>query len=190
MRFVLSEYDFGCTKKAASLQSMIIYSTDNQYSHLMLSYSSISRNQYLSFLLMKQNGGYNIKLIMAGILFAILWASASAATKQHYNPHNHLFDGIFLLPFLLAFYAGRKKVHDSRSIAGILWFALPVSIGAVQWWLFLLRDNPVKAAFWLFLCPVFGFMIAALTLKEPISFFTFIGVALVVAGLYIIQKKK
>ena len=68
--------------------------------------------------------------------------------------------------------------------------AIPVSIGAVQLWLYLLRDNPVKASFWLFLCPVFGFIIAAITLHEPISLYTFIGVLLVIGGLYMVQKKK
>ena len=106
------------------------------------------------------------------------------------NGWQTLFGGIFLLPFLFAYYKTGKNVYDIKSIGGILWLAFPVSIGAVQLWLYLLRDNPVKASFWLFLCPVFGFIIAAVVLKEPISFYTFIGVALVIFGLYIVQKKK
>ena len=106
------------------------------------------------------------------------------------NGWQTLFGGIFLLPFLWMFYDGSKNVYDIKSIGGILWLALPVSIGAVQLWLYLLKDNPVKASFWLFLCPVFGFMIAAVMLKEPVSWYTFIGVALVIAGLYIVQRKK
>jgi probable blue pigment (indigoidine) exporter len=106
------------------------------------------------------------------------------------NGWQTLFGGIFLLPFLFLTYDSSKNIYDVKSIGGILWLAIPVSIGAVQSWLYLLKDNPVKASFWLFLCPVFGFMIAALMLKEPVSFYTFIGVALVIAGLYIIQKKK
>jgi probable blue pigment (indigoidine) exporter len=106
------------------------------------------------------------------------------------NGWQTLIGGIFLLPFLFAFYDAGKNVYDLKSIGGMLWLALPVSIGAVQLWLYLLRDNPVKASFWLFLCPVFGFIIAAVTLNEPISLYTFIGVALVIAGLYIVQKKK
>ena len=106
------------------------------------------------------------------------------------NGWQTLFGGIFLLPFLFAFYDADKNVCDIKAIGGILWLALPVSIGAVQLWLYLLRDNPVKASFWLFLCPVFGFIIAALTLHEPISWYTLVGVALVIAGLYMVQKKK
>ena len=106
------------------------------------------------------------------------------------NGWQTLLGGIFLLPFLIYFYDKNKNVYDIKSIGGILWLAVPVSIGVVQLWLYLLRDNPVKASFWLFLCPVFGFIIAALTLHEPISLYTFAGVALVIAGLYIVQKKK
>jgi probable blue pigment (indigoidine) exporter len=106
------------------------------------------------------------------------------------NGWQTLFGGIFLLPFLFAFYDGGKNVYDVKSIGGILWLAFPVSIGAVQLWLFLLKDNPVKAAFWLFLCPVFGFAIASFTLHEPVGLYTFTGVALVIAGLYIVQGSK
>ncbi len=106
------------------------------------------------------------------------------------NGWQTLFGGVFLLPFLFAFYDAGKNVYDSKAIGGMLWLAIPVSIGAVQLWLYLLKDNPVKASFWLFLCPVFGFAIAAILLKEPLSLFTLAGVALVIAGLYIIQKKK
>lgn len=106
------------------------------------------------------------------------------------NGWQTLFGGIFLLPFLFAFYDATKNIYDVKSIGGILWLALPVSIGAVQLWLYLLRDNPVKASFWLFLCPVFGFTIAAFMLHEPVSIYTFIGVILVITGLYIVQRKK
>jgi probable blue pigment (indigoidine) exporter len=105
------------------------------------------------------------------------------------NGWQTLFGGLFLLPLLFAFYIKSKNVYDVKSAGGILWLAIPVSIGAVQLWLYLLRDNPVKASFWLFLCPVFGFIMAAFLLNEPISWYTFSGVALVIAGLYIIQKK-
>ena len=106
------------------------------------------------------------------------------------NGWQTLLGGIFLLPFLFIFYDKSKNIYDLKWISCVLWLAIPVSIGAVQLWLYLLRDNPVKASFWLFLCPVFGFVIAAILMKEPISTYTFIGVAFVIAGLYLVQKKK
>lgn len=106
------------------------------------------------------------------------------------NGWQTLIGGIFLLPFLFIFYNADKNIYDASSIGGTLWLAIPVSIGAVLLWLYLLKDNPVKASFWLFLCPVFGFLIAAVMLKEPLSFYTLTGVILVIAGLYIVQRKK
>jgi drug/metabolite transporter (DMT)-like permease len=106
------------------------------------------------------------------------------------NGWQTLIGGIFLLPFLIFFYDKDKNVYNIKSIGSILWLAVPVSIVAVQLWLYLLRDNPVKASFWLFLCPVFGFIIAAFTLHEPVSLYTVAGIILVIGGLYIIQRKK
>lgn len=106
------------------------------------------------------------------------------------NGWQTVLGGIFLLPFLFIFYDTSKNNFDIKWIGAVLWLAIPVSIGAVQLWLYLLRDNPVKASFWLFLCPVSGFIIAALLMKEPISVYTFIGVTFVIAGLYLVQKKK
>lgn len=106
------------------------------------------------------------------------------------NGWQTLIGGVFLLPFLFLFYDSTKNSFDTRWISCVLWLAIPVSIGAVQLWLYLLKDNPVKASFWLFLCPVFGFIIAGIVMKEPISLYTLIGVLFVIAGLYLVQKKK
>ncbi|MBI2729709.1 MAG: DMT family transporter [Sphingobacteriales bacterium] len=106
------------------------------------------------------------------------------------NGWQTLIGGVLLMPFLFYFYDGHKNIYDIKSLGGILWLAVPVSIGAVQLWLFLLKDNPVKASFWLYLSPIFGFIIAALTLHEPIGLYTMFGVMLVIGGLYIVQRKK
>lgn len=106
------------------------------------------------------------------------------------NGWQTLLGGVFLLPLAAIFYDSSMNQFDTRWIASVGWLALPVSIGAVQLWLYLLKDNPVKASFWLFLTPVFGFVIAAVMLHEPISMYTLMGVAFVIAGLYLVQKKK
>lgn len=106
------------------------------------------------------------------------------------NGWQTLFGAIFTLPFFLYFFDRDANAFSSLTIGSILWLAIPVSIGAVQLWMFLLKDNPVKASFWLFLCPIFGIWIAAVLLGEPVSAHTFIGVAMVLAGLYIVERKK
>jgi len=106
------------------------------------------------------------------------------------NGWQTLLGGIFLLPFAVWAYKPARNVWDMRSIGAVLWLAIPVSIGAVQLWLYLLRDDAAKASFWLFLCPVSGFLIAHMVMKEPIGVYTISGMALVIAGLYLVQTKK
>jgi drug/metabolite transporter (DMT)-like permease len=100
------------------------------------------------------------------------------------NGWQTLLGGIFLLPVLLLTYKHTRNDFDFHFWSGTLWLAIPVSIGAVQCWMRLLKDNAAKASYWLFLCPVFGFIIAAVLLKEPLSMYTAAGVGLVLIGLY------
>jgi drug/metabolite transporter (DMT)-like permease len=96
--------------------------------------------------------------------------------------------GLFLLPVSLFFYKKGSNHFDITFWQCVSWLAIPVSIFAVQIWLWLLKTNAVRAGLWLFLCPLFGFMFAAWLLDEPISVFTFIGVALVIIGLLISRQ--
>ena len=93
--------------------------------------------------------------------------------------------GIFLMPLLLFTYKHSANQFDFHFWSGTLWLVLPVSIGAVQCWLYLSKENAARASYWLFLCPVFGFMISAWLLHEPLSWFTATGVLLVLGGLYL-----
>lgn len=105
------------------------------------------------------------------------------------NGWQTILGGVFLLPVLLFTYQHDKNIFDIKFFGSVAWLAIPVSIGAVQCWLWLLTTNPVKASYWLFLCPVFGFIIASFTLHEPLGLYTLTGVLLVVTGLYIIQQQ-
>jgi drug/metabolite transporter (DMT)-like permease len=100
------------------------------------------------------------------------------------NGWQTLLGGVFLVPLLLLTYKSEKNRYDFNFWSGTFWLILPVSIGAVQCWLYLLRVNATKASYWLFLCPIFGFLISSILLKEPLSWFTAVGVILVLAGLY------
>ena len=104
------------------------------------------------------------------------------------NGWQTLIGGVLLIPVLLLTYKNELNHFNLNFFSGVLWLAVPVSIAAVQLWLWLLKRNPVTASYWLFLCPVFGFMIASISLEEPITFYTLFGVMLVIGGLYTVQK--
>lgn len=101
-----------------------------------------------------------------------------------------LLGGILLIPMTLFFTDWTNNTYDLRFWGSVFWLVIPVSIGAVQLWLYLLKKDPVKASLWLFLCPIFGFVYAALLLKEPITFYTCVGTLLVILGLYLAQREK
>jgi drug/metabolite transporter (DMT)-like permease len=106
------------------------------------------------------------------------------------NGWQTLLGGVFLLPFAAFTYDGVLNVWDWRSIGAVLWLAIPVSIVAVQLWLYLLKDNAAQASFWLFLCPVSGFFIAHAVMGEVIGLYTVGGMAMVIGGLYLVQVKR
>lgn len=110
------------------------------------------------------------------------------------NGWQTLLGGLFLLPVTLFFYKSSANHFESNFWYSVLWLAVPVSIFAVQLWLWLLRQNPVRAGLWLFLCPPFGFALAAWIMKDVISTYTIVGVLLVSGGLLLsrirFSKKK
>lgn len=108
------------------------------------------------------------------------------------NGWQTLFGGLFLLPFALFFYKPSSNHLDKSFWYAVGWLAIPVSIFAVQLWMWLLQVNPVKAGLWLFLCPLFGFVFAVWWMKDTVSIYTITGVSMVISGLILskINTKK
>ncbi|WP_350340068.1 DMT family transporter [Paraflavitalea speifideaquila] len=138
---------------------------------------------------------FGISLLMGSMLvysIGILYFSRQQWSDLHIltiNGWQTLLGGIFLLPAAAITYNPARNVWDMHFAGSVLWLAIPVSIVAVQLWLYLLRDNAVKASFWLFLCPVSGYLIANVLMKEPIGLYAIAGMLLVIAGLYLVQRK-
>lgn len=139
---------------------------------------------------------FGISLLMGSMFvysIGVLYFSRQQWSDLHIltiNGWQTLLGGIFLLPAAAITYNPAKNVWDRHFVGSVLWLAIPVSIVAVQLWLYLLRDNAVKASFWLFLCPVSGYIIANVLMKEPIGLYAIAGMLLVIAGLYLVQRKK
>jgi drug/metabolite transporter (DMT)-like permease len=94
-----------------------------------------------------------------------------------------LIGGALLLPLTL-YFEGSETQYDTRFWMSLAWLVIPVSIGAVQLWLYLLKEDAVRASLWLFLCPIFGLGYASLLLSEPFTLYTAIGAVLVLISLY------
>jgi drug/metabolite transporter (DMT)-like permease len=105
------------------------------------------------------------------------------------NGWQTLIGGVLLFPFALFHFDQPLNHFDVEFWIAVLWLAIPVSIVAVQLWLWLLKADALKAGMWLFLCPISGFIIAALIMGDPISMYTLSGVVLVLLGLFISQRK-
>ena len=99
------------------------------------------------------------------------------------NGWQTLLGGLFLLPFTLFFYKAEANHFTDTFWLAVGWLAIPVSIFAVQLWLWLLQTNAVRAGLWLFLCPLFGFVFAAWWMKDSINMYTIAGTAMVIVGL-------
>jgi drug/metabolite transporter (DMT)-like permease len=98
------------------------------------------------------------------------------------------FGGIFLLP--LTFLLHKTENHfDSNFYFSLLWLIFPVSVLAVSLWLWLLKQNTLKASYFLFLCPIFGFTYASFFLGEPFTIYTFCGLVLVLGALGLGQRR-
>ena len=100
-----------------------------------------------------------------------------------------LFGGIILLPFTSFLFDTTANEFNTTFWFSVLWLVIPVSIIAVQIWLYLLKAEPTKASLWLFLCPIFGFLYSYLLTGEPITTYTIVGTILVIIGLYLGKKE-
>jgi drug/metabolite transporter (DMT)-like permease len=98
-----------------------------------------------------------------------------------------LLGGLMLIPFAVFFHSLENQ-FDFRFWFSIGWLVLPVSVGAVQLWLYLLKTDAVRASLWLFLCPIFGLLYAAWLLAEPVTSYTIAGLVLVLLALILGQR--
>jgi drug/metabolite transporter (DMT)-like permease len=110
-------------------------------------------------------------------------------TRTAINGWQVFLGGILMLPLTFLMHNSPNN-YDLTFLLSEIWLIVPVSIIAVNLWLYLLKVDAVKASFFLFLCPIFGFTYSYFLLNEPITYHTFLGTALVIVGLYVGQREK
>jgi drug/metabolite transporter (DMT)-like permease len=132
-------------------------------------------------------------LILSMVMYslgAVYYSSVSwTLSRTVINGWQVLIAGFLLLPLTLSFEGGNTS-FDVRFWLSVAWLVIPVSIGAVQLWLSLLKEDPVHASLWLFLCPVFGIAYSWLLLSEPFTLYTLFGTILVMISLYEGQRRR
>jgi len=136
-----------------------------------------------------------------GILILLVGVVAVSAATVYYagiswrlpnlviNGWQVLLGGLTLLPVTLLTADFSTAQYDLRFWGAVWWLILPVSVGALQLWFFLIRQDPVRASLFLYLCPIFGFVYSYVLLGEPITGYTMVGTMLVIAGLWLGRKK-
>jgi len=116
--------------------------------------------------------------------------SWNGLTRLTINGWQVLLGGVFLLPATMLVYRVGLNTWDIKGLGAIAWLAIPVSVAAVSLWLFLLHEDAERSSFWLFLCPVFGFILSNIFTHEPLTLFTLAGMLLVIGGIYWQQQAK
>lgn len=130
-----------------------------------------------------------------GLVLLIIYITAYALSSVYFSSikptlTNAVFNiwqvftgGILLLPFCWLFQGQHIQHQDLNLVVSLAWMIIVLSFVANQLWLYLIRIDTVKAAAWLYLTPVFGYLLGYIFFKETITFYTLTGTALVITGL-------
>ncbi len=101
-----------------------------------------------------------------------------------------LFGGIGLLLVGATFAGWMPFVITVKGMCMFLYLAFLSATGFVLW-NFVMKYNKVgKVSMFLFLIPIFGVFLSAVLLKEALSFYVFLGLALVVFGIIVVNFEK
>ena len=95
-----------------------------------------------------------------------------------------LFGALFIFPLVALTFRPAANHWAASTWASVLWLAIVVSIVAVRLWLWLVKVDAARSSYWLFLCPVFGFLVSNVFTHEQITGYTLGGMAMVIAGIW------
>lgn len=133
----------------------------------------------------------------SGILLLILAMISMAVGSLVYKKANlqlpnlvinawQVFIGGILLIIPTLFFESEKPINvDIHLVEYLLWSVFGLSIISMGLWFYLLKQDAVRANNWLLLNPVTGYILAAIVLGEPITWYAVIATVIVLLGLYL-----
>lgn len=143
-------------------------------------------------------GAHDTPLGILLILLANVFLTAGTVLFKRWQPAEHLtvVNGVQLLaasaavlaPSLL--FENLAGIHLAADVLVAFGFlVVGVSLGAMTIWFFMLRSgDAARASSYFFLNPVFGLLLGALLLSEPLHLLDFAGAGGVAAGLYLVNR--
>lgn len=144
----------------------------------------------------------NASIKPLGILLLVIYVIAYALSsiylsRTHMSLSRMVFNvwqvfagGVMLLPFCWLFNAYHVQTVDANLLLSLAWLIIVLSFIANMIWMYLVKHDPVTAASWLYLVPVFGYLFGYLLLGESITLYSVAGTAMVIVGLVISKQKK
>ena len=106
------------------------------------------------------------------------------------NGWQTLLGGVFILPVVMLTWRPEANQFNGSFWFSTIWLATVVSILAVQCWIYMLKHHGTRSSYWLFLCPIFGFIISNIVVDEPLGLHTLFGLLFVIGGLYWVLRRK
>jgi len=182
------------------------------FSYLFLKDEELHPNFFIGFIvaiigviLIGYNGNYVLKLNPLGdflaILSAVAWASycifMKKVSKYHYNTYQctrkiFVYGTIFLIPILAFsdFQINLTRFNTLTNSFNMLFLALCASaLCFITWGYAIGVLGAVKTSVYIYIIPVITTVMAALVLHEEITPVAIIGMMLILAGLYLSERK-
>jgi probable blue pigment (indigoidine) exporter len=106
------------------------------------------------------------------------------------NGWQTLLGGVFILPVVVLTWRPEANQFNGSFWFTTIWLATVVSILAVQCWIYMLKHHGNRSSYWLFLCPIFGFITSNIVVDEPLGLHTLFGLLFVIGGLYWVLQRK
>ncbi|MBN1536403.1 MAG: DMT family transporter [Anaerolineales bacterium] len=181
-------------------------------SHFFLREEHLTASFFIGFavaiagiILIEFNGNFYLKLNPRGDLLAIFsavaWALYCVVMKKisayHYHPIQStrkifLYGLLFMIPSLslFEFQLGLPRFKYIPNLLNILFLAIGASAFCFITWNFAVSVlGAVKTSVYIYIVPVISVVMAAIVLGEKITLMAIIGVILILAGLYLSERK-